>query len=96
MGREKGKKLLSIYLGFRSSAKVAEVMSSLGDRMTITLIDYQLLVLLVAAWASGCVTLYISEERRARKEYLRRLKRQQHIMSLEIHQNEAMDIANES
>lgn len=64
--------------------------------MTITLIDYQLLVLLVAAWASGCITLYISEERRARKEYRRRLKRQQHIMSLEIHQNEAMDIANES
>lgn len=40
--------------------------------MTITLIDYQLLVLLVAAWASGCVTLYVSEERRARKEYHKR------------------------
>lgn len=64
--------------------------------MTITLIDYQLFGLLAAAWASGCATLYVIEERRTRKEYRRRLKRQQHIMSLEIHQNEAMDIANES
>lgn len=63
--------------------------------MTVELLDYQLIALLIAAWASGCITVYIIEERRARKEYRRRLKRQQHIMSLEIHQNEAMDIANE-
>lgn len=56
--------------------------------MTITLIDYQLLGLLVAAWASGCVTLYISEERRARKEY-------RNMRDLEEHVDEAMKIANE-
>jgi hypothetical protein len=48
--------------------------------MTITLIDYQLLGLLVAAWASGCVTLYISEERRARKEYRKRMARKALLM----------------
>ena len=63
--------------------------------MVIELLDYQLLGLLVAAWASGMITLFIIEQRRSSKEYRNRLKRQQHIMSLEIHQDEAMRLANE-
>ena len=63
--------------------------------MIIELLDYQLITLLIAAWASGCVTVYVIEERRARKEYRNKLKRQQHIMSLEVHANEAMKVANE-
>ena len=63
--------------------------------MIIELLDYQLIALILAAWASGCITLYVVEEHRSRKEYRNRLKRQQHIMSLEVHANEAMKIANE-
>ena len=56
--------------------------------MMIELLDYQLIALLLAAWASGCVTVYVIEERRARKEY-------RNMWDLEEHINEAMKIANE-
>lgn len=52
--------------------------------MMIELLDYQLIALLLAAWASGCVTVYVIEERRARK-----------MWDFNKHSNEAMKIANE-
>ena len=48
--------------------------------MTVELLDYQLIALLIAAWASGCATVYVIEERRARKEYRKRLERKALLM----------------
>ena len=48
--------------------------------MMIELLDYQLIALILAAWASGCVTVYVIEERQARKEYRKRMERKALLM----------------